>query len=562
MSEMSYLKLKKSNCKNCYKCIRHCPVKSIKFSDGQANIVEDECILCGMCFVACPQNAKQIRNDVDKVKSFIASGKPVYVSIAPSFVANYDGAGLEDMEKTLKALGFTGVEETAAGAQLVTEEYDRLANSGKHDVIISSCCHTINTLIQKYYPQALPMLASVKSPMLAHGEVLKQKYPGCYTVFIGPCLSKKAEAESYKGAIDAVLTFEELTGWLNDANVHIEAKGDARAKTERERTRLYPTTSGILRSMKRDNSDFIYMAIDGVENCKSALRDIIAGNVGKCFIEMSACVNSCIGGPGMDKKHEGVVHERRAVDDFAGTGRYDVTPLSSMDKDMPYIRMSKTMPGSTAIDEILRKMNKNDPSQELNCGSCGYDTCREKAVAILQGKADLTMCLPFLKEKAESFSDNIINNTPNGIMVLSEDLEVQQMNRAAREIMNIKNVSDIINSPVVRILDPISYMEVMSTGENIHNKKVYLTEYKKYIEETIIYDKSYHIIMSIMRDITSEEVDRSKREKTAAETIAVTDKVIEKQMRVVQEIASLLGETTAETKVALTKLKENLTNDQ
>ena len=277
---------------------------------------------------------------------------------------------------------------------------------------------------------------------------------------------------------------------------------------------------------------------------------------------MSACVNSCIGGPGTDKKHEGVVHERRAVDDFAGTGRYDVTPLLSMDKDMPYIRMSKTMPGSTAIDEILRKMNKNDPSQELNCGSCGYDTCREKAVAILQGKADLTMCLPFLKEKAESFSDNIINNTPNGIMVLSEDLEVQQMNRAAREIMNIKNVSDIINSPVVRILDPISYMEVMSTGENIHNKKVYLTEYKKYIEETIIYDKSYHIIMSIMRDITSEEVDRSKREKTAAETIAVTDKVIEKQMRVVQEIASLLGETTAETKVALTKLKENLTNDQ
>ena len=110
---MSYLRLKKSNCKNCYKCIRHCPVKSIKFSDGQANIVEDECILCGMCFVACPQNAKQIRNDVDKAKELIASGSPVYVSIAPSFVANYNGVGLASMNEALKKLGFAGTEETA-----------------------------------------------------------------------------------------------------------------------------------------------------------------------------------------------------------------------------------------------------------------------------------------------------------------------------------------------------------------------------------------------------------------------------------------------------------------
>lgn len=558
---MSYLKLKKSNCKNCYKCIRHCPVKSIKFSDGQANIVEDECILCGMCFVACPQNAKQIRNDVERAKQLIKSGNPVYVSLAPSFVANYPGADLGTMSDALKALGFTDAEETAVGAQLVTDEYERMVKSGERDVIISSCCHTVNTLIQKYYPQALPMLASVKSPMMAHGEVLKREHPGCHTVFIGPCLSKKAEAESYPGCIDCVLTFEELTGWLKDAKVEVAKATEQRQREQRERTRLYPTTSGILRSMNKDQPEYLYMAIDGVENCRNALRDIIAGNVGKCFIEMSACVNSCIGGPAMDKKHEGVIHERRLIDNYAGTARYIVDDLDSMDKNMPFISVAKTMPGSAAIDEILRQMNKTNPSQELNCGSCGYDTCREKAVAILQGKADLTMCLPFLKEKAESFSDNIINNTPNGIMVLDEDLKVQQINRAAREIMNIKNISDVQGCPVVRILDPLSYMEVMSTGDNIHNKKVYLAEYGKYIEETVIYDRNYHIVMSIMRDITSEEIARSKREKNAEDTIAVTDKVIEKQMRVVQEIASLLGETTAETKVALTKLKENLSND-
>lgn len=559
---MSYLRLKKSNCKNCYKCIRHCPVKSIRFSDGQANIVEDECILCGMCFVACPQNAKQIRNDVGKAKELIVSGTPVYVSIAPSFVANYDGIGITALNDALKKLGFAGAEETAEGAQLVTEQYEKLVADGEHKIIISSCCHTVNTLIQKYYPQALPYLAQVKSPMLAHGEILKKKYPGCHTVFIGPCLSKKAEADAYAGAIDCVLTFEELTGWLKEENIEVCPVSDNAGRSNRAKTRLYPTTSGILRSMNKDNPEYLYMAIDGVENCRNALRDIIDGNVGKCFIEMSACVNSCIGGPAMDKKHEGVIHERRAVDEFAGSGRFDTVELADMTKSLPFISMQKTMPGSKAIEEILRKMNKSDPSQELNCGSCGYDTCREKAIAILQGKADLTMCLPYLKEKAESFSDNIINNTPNGIMVLSEDLEVQQINKAAREIMNIKSLSDVMGCPVVRILDPVSYLEVMSTGENIHNKRTYLAEYGKYVEETIIYDKNYHIIMSIMRDITGEEISRAKREKNAAETIAVTDKVIEKQMRVVQEIASLLGETTAETKVALTKLKENLSNDE
>lgn len=555
---MSYLRLKKSNCKNCYKCIRHCPVKSIRFSDGQANIVEDECILCGMCFVACPQNAKQIRNDVGKAKELIVSGTPVYVSIAPSFVANYDGIGITALNDALKKLGFAGAEETAEGAQLVTEQYEKLVADGEHKIIISSCCHTVNTLIQKYYPQALPYLAQVKSPMLAHGEILKKKYPGCHTVFIGPCLSKKAEADAYAGAIDCVLTFEELTGWLKEENIEVCPVSDNAGRSNRAKTRLYPTTSGILRSMNKDNPEYLYMAIDGVENCRNALRDIIDGNVGKCFIEMSACVNSCIGGPAMDKKHEGVIHERRAVDEFAGSGRFDTVELADMTKSLPFISMQKTMPGSKAIEEILRKMNKSDPSQELNCGSCGYDTCREKAIAVYQNKADFTMCLPFLKDKAESFSDKIIKNTPNGIIVLNEDLIVQQINNAACEIMNIKNSSDILNSPVVRVLNPTEYLNVMDTKRNVHDKKVYLAEYGKYVEETIIYDPDYHIIMSIMRDITAEENEREKRNKITTNTIEVTDKVIEKQMRTVQEIASLLGETVAETKVALTNLKESL----
>ncbi len=204
-----YLKLKKSNCKNCYKCIRHCPVKSIKFANHQANIVDDECILCGQCFVNCPQNAKEIRSDTEAARALIASGAPVYVSLAPSFVANYPGVGIRSMEKALQKLGFTAVEETAIGATLVKREYERLVREGEQEVIISSCCHSVNLMIQKYYPEALPYLAKVDSPMLAHCRLIKEQHPGAKTVFIGPCISKKAEAETYDGIVDCVLTFEE-----------------------------------------------------------------------------------------------------------------------------------------------------------------------------------------------------------------------------------------------------------------------------------------------------------------------------------------------------------------
>ena len=206
-------------------------------------------------------------------------------------------------------------------------------------------------------------------------------------------------------------------------------------------------------------------------------------------------------------------------------------------------------------------MGKMKPSDELNCGSCGYDSCREKAIAIYQGKAEISMCLPYLKDKAESFSDNIVNNTPNGIIVLNEKLEVQQINAAAREIMNIRSSSDILGDQVVRILDPGVFMEVLQSGRDSKPQRLYLAEYKKYVEQTVIYDGSYHLLICIMRDVTDEESQREKKEVISRRTIETADKVVDKQMRIVQEIASLLGETAAETKIALSKLKESISDE-
>lgn len=554
------LTLKKSNCKNCYKCIRHCPVKSIRFSGNQAYIIGNECILCGQCFVVCPQNAKQIVDETEKVKVLLNSGDPVYVSLAPSFVANYDGVGISSMRKALKALGFADAEETAIGATMVKNEYEKMIDDGTRDVIISSCCHSINLLIQKYFPSELPYLADVVSPMQAHCNEIKRIHPNAKTVFIGPCVAKKDEAAHYEGIVDAVLTFDELTKWLRDEGIELEAQMDF---DNDSRARFFPTTGGILKTMAQDNPDYTYMAIDGVENCISALKDIEQGKIHKCFIEMSACIGSCVGGPIMEKFHRAPIQDYMAVANFAGKNDFDVVQPDSLEmhKSFEVIERKLQPPTDAEIEEILRQMGKTKPSDELNCGSCGYDTCREKAVAIYQGKAEISMCLPYLKEKAESFSDTIVKNTPNGLFVLNEALEVQQINKAALKIMNLRSAKDILGDQVIRVLDPKLFLNVLQSGRDLRNKRVYLAEYERYVEQTIIHDKDYKLLVCIMRDITDEETVREQKENISKQTIEITDKVVDRQMRIVQEIASLLGETAAETKIALTKLKETIADE-
>ena len=554
------LTLKKSNCKNCYKCIRHCPVKSIRFSGNQAHIIGNECILCGHCFVVCPQNAKQIVDDTEKVRVLLQSGAPVVVSLAPSFIANYAGVGIESMRAALKKLGFYDVEETAVGATIVKREYDRILQDEHRDIVISSCCHSVNLLIQKYFPSCLPYLADVLSPMQAHCTDIKKRIPDAKTVFIGPCVAKKDEANHYEGIVDATLTFEELSAWLKEENITPEQKTDS---TDKSLARFFPTTGGILKTMSQAAQDYTYFAIDGVENCIAALKDVEDGKVHKCFIEMSACAGSCIGGPVMEKHRLNPVSDYAAVAGYAGKSDFEVEQPEAVEikKMFEYIPQRSAKPSDFEINQILRQMGKFKPSQELNCGSCGYDTCREKAVAIYQGKAEISMCLPFLKDKAESFSDTIVKNTPNGLIVVNDLLEVQQINSSALKILNLRAASDVMGTQVVRILDPLPFLNVQSTHRGIYNERTFLAEYDRYVEMTVVPDKESNMLICIMTDVTEEETARRRKEDISRQTVEVADKVVDKQMRIVQEIASLLGETAAETKIALSKLKESIKDE-
>lgn len=556
----SCLTLKKSNCKNCYKCIRYCPVKSIRFSAGQAHIIGEECILCGQCFVVCPQNAKQIVDETEKVKVMLQSGEPVVASLAPSFIANYDGIGIESMRDALKKLGFYDAEETAIGATQVKREYDRMLAEENHDIVISSCCHSINLLIEKYYPELLPYLADVLSPMQAHSMDIKRRIKNAKTVFIGPCVAKKDEAEQSNGLVDAALTFEELTAMLKAAGIEPEKSSDA---DENSKARFFPTTGGILKSMDCAAKDYAYIALDGIDNCIAALNDVRTGKLNKCFIEMSACVGSCIGGPVMEKYHRSPVRDYMSVAKYAGSDDFitEQPKLHYLKKQHNAFERRSKLPSEDEIRAILREMDKFKPEHELNCGSCGYNTCRDKAIAIYQGKAEKSMCLPFLKDRVENFSSSIVNNTPNAIIVVNDKLEVQQINSSALKMVSLRSASDILGDSVVRILDPTVFSKVLSTKRAVSNERVYLAEYDRFVERTVVPTDEGRMLLCIMRDVSNEEAERRRKEDISRQTVEVADRVVDKQMRIVQEIASLLGETAAETKIALAKLKESISNE-
>lgn len=553
------LTLKKSNCKNCYKCIRNCPVKAIRFSGDQAHIIADECILCGRCFVVCPQNAKEIVSEVEKVKVMIQSGEPVIASVAPSFIANYDGVGIDAMREGLQKLGFADVEETAIGATMVKTDYERLVHEKQKPVIISSACASVNLLIQKHYPEMIKYLADTLSPMQAHCRDIKRRNPEAKTVFIGPCVAKKDEAQRYPGIVDAALTFEELTEWLEKENVRLEKKVDSNPESL---ARIFPTVAGILRTMKDRDPEYEYVAVDGIDNCIAALEDVAAGHVSNCFMEMSACKGSCVNGPVMEKYHPWFITDYLSVTRYAGDKDFPVEQpeISELSRRYDILEGMKDMPTERKIQEILSKMGKKKPSDELNCGTCGYDTCREKAIAIYQGKAEIEMCLPYLKEKAENFSNIIFDNTPNGLLVLNERLEIQQINPAACRIMNIRRPSDVLGSQIVTLLDPKPFLDALESRKSVF-QCAYLAEYDRYVEEQVLYDQSYRMLFCMLEDVSDEAAEREKKAEMRRQTTEVADKVVEKQMRIVQDIASLLGETAAETKIALTNLKESMKDE-
>lgn len=446
------IRLKDVECHDCYKCIRNCPVKAIRYSDGHAEIVQAECILCGECVVTCPQRGDFVVRHVDKVQGAIRNGRRVIASVAPSFISDMPVGSIEGMRETLRKLGFYDAQETAIGAEIVSREYERIMENNEMDMLISSCCSSVVRLIQCYYPDALRYLAPVKSPMQIHCEMIKQECPDAYTVFIGPCYAKKGEAD-LSDEVDEAITFFELKEWMHE--VGVEPVFIEKTEEDGKRSRRYPRQDGLVKSMTAVKG-WNRVAIDGVNDCIAALNEIRHGGVHKTFLEMTACEGSCVNGPAIRKnRYENRIRGTVAVNEYSGNSDFGIRTEIPLVNHYSAEPVRRSQPEEEEVQRVLQILGKDTPQKALNCGCCGYPTCRKMAVAICRNMAQVDMCLPYLREKAESHSREIIGST-----------------------------------------------------------------------------------------------------------LEVADQVIEKQMRVVQEIASLLGETTAETKLVLTKLKEAVQSDE
>lgn len=576
---MQFLNFKKTNCKNCYKCLRGCPVKAITVLNHQAQINENMCILCGKCTTVCHQNAKEVAGELSRVRELLAGDKPVFVSVAPSFVSSFDTAGFGAFRSALKACGFAFAEETARGAKRVVAEYKKLLDSGTYKNLIASACPSAVRLIQMYYPEALKYLAPVDSPMIAHAKLLRKEHGDAVRiVFVGPCIAKKREAYE-SGLIDAVLTFEELEEFFREKNVNPadfdngeEGEGSEEVNAVKNaagancagsalgnRAKYFPINRGIIKSFNGFTEGYEYISIDGVERCCEVLGNI--DRLSGMFIEMNACEFSCINGPcALNKDKGGFIKATEAVRSYV---KKDVTlpqgeeEEADIAQNYPRISVAKSLPSEKQIKDILASIGKTKPEDELNCGACGYNTCREKAVAVYNGWAEREMCVPFMRERAESMSYEIIRNSPNGIIAVDGDYRIVDINPVAKQLLNIKE-----ENPKGRLLvefyNPTDFFLVRNEGKNISRKQIFIEATGKYVEMSITLLKSQNLLFCIMKDITSDVNYEKLLDKVKRDTVAVTDKVVEKQMRVVQEIASLLGETTAETKVALIKLKKTM----
>lgn len=563
---MKVIDFRDASCRHCYKCVRNCSVKAISVKNAQAHIITENCIHCGHCLEVCPQNAKTFASDLDKVKGFLRQGMKVYISIAPSYlsVLEYESPG--QVAGALLRLGFCQVRETAEGAAYVTREYQKLIRDGSMKNIITTCCPSVNDLVEKYYPSLVTQMAPVVSPMVAHGRLIKKMFgESVKVVFLGPCIAKKAEAEGDErvaGAIDAILTFEEITGWLKQEGISIkECEDTGFGNPDPEVNRLYPVSGGIVKSVLADEpaSGYRKVYVDGLKPCMELFESMERDELDGCFLEVNICEGGCIKGPASHNWNKSFVKSRLEIEKKVQkvTAPIQETPDIPMAKKFYGQGIKKAAPTRLQLEGILRAMGKYTKEDELNCGACGYPSCRDKAEAVFLNKAEIGMCLPYAVAQAETMSNVILDATPNLNFIVDRELKIRECNKKAQEFLGISR-DEALERYIFEFIDEEEIEETLKTRIPVARKKKVLDEYGITALETVVYIEKKDCVLVIIQDVTKEEHAREQRVKTKMDTLEIAQQVIDKQMMVAQEIAGLLGETTAETKVALTKLRNSV----
>ena len=565
---MAIIDFKATKCRHCYKCVRNCEVKAIMVKDGRAEIMPDNCILCGRCLQICPQSAKTLISDLGLVKGMLARGEKVVVSIAPSYMGLLKYHTIGQVRAALMRLGFADVRETSEGAALVTEEYAQLLEAGQMENIITTCCPSVNDLIEKYYPQLIPWLAPVVSPMVAHGMMIKKQMGDVKVVFLGPCIAKKREAQDvrHEGYIDAVLNFNDINLWLQEEDIVIEDCEDMPfVHMDPRVNRLYPVTNGVVNSVlatEKQVDHYRKFYVHGEKNCMDLCRSMIRGEITGCFIEMNMCSGGCIKGPTVNDE---TISRFKVKLDMEETIQRDPVPKTETGPVLEAISLKKIfldrspkdpVPTESQVQQILAMTGKLRPDDELNCGACGYPTCREKAIAVFQKKAELNMCIPFMYEKSESFANLVMETSPNVVLIVDENMKIMEYSAVGEKYFG-KTRAEALQMYLYEFIDPVDFQWVFDTHQNIHGKKVSYPDLNLDTLQNIVYIEKENVVLATFIDITKEEEQARVDYEKKLDTIDLAQKVIHKQMMVAQEIAGLLGET----KTTLTTLCRTLLED-
>ena len=552
-----------NECHDCYKCVRQCHVKAISIQQGHASVLPEKCIACGNCVQTCPNNAKRVRNDIDKVKNLFRAQQEVYVSLAPSWSGIFDYTPSK-MIALLKKLGFKHVSETALGAQEVSIECAKLMKEKEKGLFISSACPVVVDYIRLYNTKFLPCITPVASPALTHAKMLKEMYGNhIHIVFIGPCIAKKNESDHNPDLIDVALTFEELKFWLQDEFISAdevdETGAEAFVPQNAYEGALYPIEGGMNETIKKGgmSDDVQFINVSSIENLEKTLKGLDPANVNKkIFIEALSCNGGCLAGPCASTKKPELLRVSDALSKVKSRDTIPNEPATVVEKQYVKKQIEHQNYSYEKISEALKKIGKYSEEDELNCGGCGYNTCRELACALLSGEAEPSMCVSYMRKIAMQKAAAMLRCMPSAIVMVDKDLRIVETNEAfmkmfCSDMYNIfSDRPEGLNGACIdRIVDFSDiFKETLKTERDIH-KEHYAVKNRLYDISAFSIEKN-ELAGAIITDVTQSEMGREKIAQKAHE-------VINKNIAIVQEIACLLGEHMVETELLLSTIAQD-----
>ncbi len=553
----------KNECHDCYKCVRECHVKAICINNGHASVISDKCIACGNCVRTCPNNAKRVRSDVEKVENILRSDSKVIVSLAPSWSGIFDYSSSK-MISILKKLGFDEVSETALGAQEVSIKTAEIMAQADKGLFISSACPVIVDFIRYYNPEFIDNIVPIASPALTHARMLKEIYgEDIKVVFIGPCIAKKNESDNHPDLISAALTFEELKLWIQERFIkldEIDENADEKFIPEHSHEgNLYAIEGGMNETIKKcgKSDDVLLLNISSIENVEKTLRGLDVNNLNnKIFIEALACNGGCLAGPCSGSKKPELQMVSDVLNKTNSRDEIPSEPKTVVEIEYTKKELEKQNYTYEQIQKALTKIGKFNEEDELNCSGCGYNTCRELACALISGEAEPSMCVSYMRKIAMEKAAAMLRCMPSAIVMVNKDLKIVEANDAFIKMfcadmyevysqypegLNGASIDKIVSFSSI-------FKETLKTANDVH-KEHFSYKDKMYDIRAFSIEKSV-LVGAIITDVTQSELGREKIAQKAHE-------VINKNIEKVQQIACLLGEHMVETELLLSAIAQD-----